>query len=305
MTTFHPFFRPSNPLNSVLIRTWLVSSRLTVCVVATGGRISVSTAATTVADLVSDAVDYETDATDGSDEQLHETSLTPPIATTPTVELTTTATTTTTTAPTTTTTTATTTTTTERTTTTESANLAKRIKAIRGRLQRPRPVASGEELPRAVAPDQDDEGSEIPPPRTTTRRPAVRASTTRTPSTRAPIKIAIPAPEGRLPGDEVFRRPSASDQDDLFGTGNTGNTDHSPTGIGNHNGNVVEIDEDGRVFCFDVGNFAYPDDCRKFVQCAKENGVIRGWVHTCPRILSFDPVGAICNWGSPLRCLKV
>jgi Chitin binding Peritrophin-A domain len=287
-----------------------VSWRLTDCVVATGGRISVSTAATTVADLVSDAEDYETDATDESDEQLPETSITPPIATTPTVELTTTATTTTTTAPTTTTTTATTTTTTtttERTTTTEPANLAKRIKAIRGRLQRPRPVASGEELPRAVAADQEDEGSEIPPVRTpsTTRRPAVRASTTRTPSTRAPIKIAIPAPEGRLPGDEVFRRPSASDQDDLFGTGNTGNTDHSPTGIGNHNGNVVEIDEDGRVFCFDVGNFAYPDDCRKFVQCAKENGVIRGWVHTCPRILSFDPVGAICNWGSPLRCLKV
>jgi len=74
----------------------------------------------------------------------------------------------------------------------------------------------------------------------------------------------------------------------------------------NSAGNVVEIDEDGRVFCYDVGNFAYPDDCRKFVQCARpgDAGPIAGWVHTCPKALSFDPVGAICNWGSPVRCRR-
>ena len=76
------------------------------------------------------------------------------------------------------------------------------------------------------------------------------------------------------------------------------------------NGNVVEIDEDGRVFCYDVGNFAYPEDCAKFVHCARgpgrgETEPISGWVHTCPPRLSFDPVGAICNWGSPVRCRQI
>lgn len=88
------------------------------------------------------------------------------------------------------------------------------------------------------------------------------------------------------------------DQDDIDGGAEVVQVRH------NSNGNVVEIDEDGAVFCYDVGNFAYPDDCRKFVQCARAagSGPIQGWVQTCPRILSFDPVGAICNWGSPVRC---
>jgi len=73
--------------------------------------------------------------------------------------------------------------------------------------------------------------------------------------------------------------------------------------IRHNNGNVVEIDSEGGVYCYDIGNFAYPNDCRKYVQCARlDNKPIQGWVHNCPRSLSFDPIGASCNWGSPLRC---
>ena len=134
--------------------------------------------------------------------------------------------------------------------------------------------------------------------RASTGRVAVQA----TEAPRAsPIVIAIPAPVIRQT-EEVKKRPannkSVEEQDDIDGSAEIIQVGH------NSNGNVVEIDEDGRVFCYDVGNFAYPDDCRKFVQCARAggSGPIQGWVQTCPRILSFDPVGAICNWGSPVRC---
>lgn len=137
---------------------------------------------------------------------------------------------------------------------------------------------------------------------------------------RAPIVIAIPAPVVRPIGDDFARRPvvptsaapslerpRTANQDDI--TGDAEVIQGAPVGQ-NSNGNVVEIDEDGRVFCYDIGNFAYPEDCRKFVQCARGPGrgelePISGWVHTCPRALSFDPVGAICNWGSPVRCRQI
>ena len=141
---------------------------------------------------------------------------------------------------------------------------------------------------------------------------------------RASIVIAIPAPLIRPLGDDFSqktpsvapssapissttrqqtqKRPQFStEQDDINGNAEV----FQQQAVGSNSaGNVVEIDEDGRVFCYDIGNFAYPEDCRQFVQCARpgDHEPIKGWVHTCPRGLSFDPVGAICNWGSPVRC---
>ncbi|XP_065559304.1 uncharacterized protein LOC136026547 isoform X1 [Artemia franciscana] len=59
----------------------------------------------------------------------------------------------------------------------------------------------------------------------------------------------------------------------------------------------------GRVRCFDVGNFPYPGTCKKFINCARvDSGAVRAWVYTCPKELTFDPVGGLCNWGNPQRC---
>jgi hypothetical protein len=33
-----------------------------------------------------------------------------------------------------------------------------------------------------------------------------------------------------------------------------------------------------------------------------ENGELLGWEYTCPRQLSFDPIGGICNWSAGLGC---
>jgi hypothetical protein len=153
-------------------------------------------------------------------------------------------------------------------------------------------------------------------------------TTSTTPIPRAPIVIAIPAPISRPLGDDFAKRPVVAlttdssrpagllnvtrprvNQDDITGDAEVFQQGGVPVGQ-SVNGNVVEIDEDGRVFCFDVGNFAYPEDCAKFVHCARGPGrgdsePISGWVHTCPPRLSFDPVGAICNWGSPVRCRQI
>lgn len=142
---------------------------------------------------------------------------------------------------------------------------------------------------------------------TTTTTPSTTASsitttTTTQPTPRAPIVIAIPAPITR-PVEEFRKSVASPDQDDIDGTAEV----IQQQAVGHNSaGNVVEIDEDGQVYCYDVGNFAYPDDCRKFVQCARQgdSNPIAGWVHTCPKALSFDPVGASCNWGSPVRCRR-
>lgn len=33
-----------------------------------------------------------------------------------------------------------------------------------------------------------------------------------------------------------------------------------------------------------------------------ENGGVYGWEYICPKGLSFDPVGGICNWSAGLGC---
>lgn len=63
----------------------------------------------------------------------------------------------------------------------------------------------------------------------------------------------------------------------------------------------------GNVQCLDRGNFPHPVSCRKFISCY-EGGVgegIVGWEYTCPRGLSFDPVGGICNWSAGLGCKQI
>lgn len=63
----------------------------------------------------------------------------------------------------------------------------------------------------------------------------------------------------------------------------------------------------GAVQCLDRGNFPHPGSCRKFISCY-EGGVgegVIGWEYTCPRGLSFDPVGGICNWSAGLGCKQI
>lgn len=65
----------------------------------------------------------------------------------------------------------------------------------------------------------------------------------------------------------------------------------------------VLIDSSGLIHCLDQGNFPHPVSCKKFIYCAKmENGNVIGWEYTCPKNLSFDPVGGICNWAAGLGC---
>lgn len=59
----------------------------------------------------------------------------------------------------------------------------------------------------------------------------------------------------------------------------------------------------GLIQCFDQGNFPHPRSCRKFISCAKmETGNVIGWEYTCPKNLSFDPIGGMCNWDFETEC---
>ncbi|XP_044751935.1 uncharacterized protein LOC123311882 [Coccinella septempunctata] len=65
----------------------------------------------------------------------------------------------------------------------------------------------------------------------------------------------------------------------------------------------VILHSNGVIECLDQGNFPHPASCRKFISCAKmENERVLGWEYTCPKNLSFDPIGGICNWSAELGC---
>lgn len=65
----------------------------------------------------------------------------------------------------------------------------------------------------------------------------------------------------------------------------------------------VLLHSSGAIECLDQGNFPHPASCRKFISCAKmENGETIGWQYTCPKSLSFDPIGGMCNWSAGLGC---
>lgn len=68
-------------------------------------------------------------------------------------------------------------------------------------------------------------------------------------------------------------------------------------------GTKVVMHENGNIECLDIGNFPHPTSCKKFISCARiENGSLLGWEYICPKGLSFDPVGGICNWSAGLGC---
>ncbi|CAH2048860.1 unnamed protein product, partial [Iphiclides podalirius] len=68
-------------------------------------------------------------------------------------------------------------------------------------------------------------------------------------------------------------------------------------------GTKVILHGKGRIECLDIGNFPHPSSCKKFISCARmEGGSLLGWEYVCPKGLSFDPVGGICNWSAGLGC---
>ncbi|XP_028035977.1 cell wall protein DAN4-like [Bombyx mandarina] len=68
-------------------------------------------------------------------------------------------------------------------------------------------------------------------------------------------------------------------------------------------GTKVILHEKGTIECLDVGNFPHPTSCKKFISCARMEGeTIVAWEYICPKGLSFDPVGGICNWSAGLGC---
>ncbi|XP_045490770.1 mucin-5AC isoform X2 [Pieris rapae] len=65
----------------------------------------------------------------------------------------------------------------------------------------------------------------------------------------------------------------------------------------------VILDGTGNIECLDIGNFPHPSSCKKFISCARiRGGSVLGWEYICPKGLSFDPVGGICNWSAGLGC---
>ncbi|XP_074035117.1 chitinase 6 isoform X4 [Leptinotarsa decemlineata] len=65
----------------------------------------------------------------------------------------------------------------------------------------------------------------------------------------------------------------------------------------------VLLHSNGVIECLDQGNFPHPASCRKFISCAEMGfGKVLGWEYTCPKNLSFDPIGGICNWSTELGC---
>ncbi|XP_053610202.1 mucin-2 isoform X2 [Plodia interpunctella] len=70
-------------------------------------------------------------------------------------------------------------------------------------------------------------------------------------------------------------------------------------------GTKVVVHAKGNIECLDIGNFPHPTSCKKFISCARmESGALLGWEYVCPKGLSFDPVGGICNWSAGLGCVE-
>ncbi|KAJ8731126.1 hypothetical protein PYW07_004290 [Mythimna separata] len=68
-------------------------------------------------------------------------------------------------------------------------------------------------------------------------------------------------------------------------------------------GTKIVMHDNGQIECLDIGNFPHPKSCKKFISCARiDNGSLLGWEYICPKGLSFDPVGGICNWSAGLGC---
>lgn len=120
--------------------------------------------------------------------------------------------------------------------------------------------------------------------------------TTPFPLTTQKIILKRPRPQvfDKITGANPYKKQSFKNyyEDDFIGL--LGNLpEHSKVII--HSGGVIQ--------CLDQGNFPHPVSCRKFISCAKmETGQVIGWEYTCPKNLSFDPVGGMCNWSADLGC---
>lgn len=106
---------------------------------------------------------------------------------------------------------------------------------------------------------------------------------------------ALPKFSGRQYPDQITHRPIIDydyyDDDDVRVIGRN----HAQVKVILHGAGIIE--------CLDQGNFPHPLSCRKFISCAKlESGGVVGWEYTCPKGLSYDPVGGICNWAAGLGC---
>ncbi|XP_046403174.1 mucin-5AC isoform X1 [Ischnura elegans] len=137
----------------------------------------------------------------------------------------------------------------------------------------------------------------------TSQKPAsIRRPSTRRPSPRPTSSIG----SSRAAGSSLPRRTSTTRRPAVQPAGDDDDYDYFdiPTGSTSEK---VRVRVDGTVQCLDRGNFPHPlafrsDDnippsCnRRFVSCAEVEGNILGWEYECPRHLTFDPIGGICNW---------
>ncbi|KAJ2949331.1 hypothetical protein O0L34_g6284 [Tuta absoluta] len=160
----------------------------------------------------------------------------------------------------------------------------------------------------------DDEYQYLSPttPETTTRKVNKKItyrrkiSTTIPPTVQSYVPVVTPTPR-RVPNRKPFEkipldkeiRPKFKPVEnyDYYDDG----AEHLASKYGE--GTKVVLHSKGTIECLDIGNFPHPSSCKKFISCARlENGSLLGWEYICPKGLSFDPVGGICNWSAGLGC---
>ncbi|XP_047991913.1 mucin-5AC isoform X2 [Leguminivora glycinivorella] len=159
----------------------------------------------------------------------------------------------------------------------------------------------------------DDEYQYLSPITTpqTTRQPATRKTVYRKISTTLPPTPApATTPKPRRVPSKKFQKPFEKIQKDVPNRTYRpiDNYDYYDDGAERmaekyEEGTKVVVHGKGTIECLDIGNFPHPSSCKKFISCARiENGSLLGWEYICPKGLSFDPVGGICNWSAGLGC---
>ncbi|XP_061716558.1 mucin-2 [Cydia pomonella] len=159
----------------------------------------------------------------------------------------------------------------------------------------------------------DDEYQYLSPVTTpqTTRQPATRKTILRKISTTLPPTLPpATTPKPRRVPSKKFEKPFEKIQKDLPNRTYRpiDNYDYYDDGSERiaekyEEGTKVVLHGKGTIECLDIGNFPHPSSCKKFISCARiENGSLLGWEYICPKGLSFDPVGGICNWSAGLGC---
>ncbi|XP_063624457.1 mucin-2 [Cydia splendana] len=158
----------------------------------------------------------------------------------------------------------------------------------------------------------DDEYQYLSPVTTpqTTRQPATRKTILRKISTTLPPTLApATTPKPRRVPSKKFEKPFEKIQKDLPNRTYRpiDNYDYYDDGseriAEKYEETKVVLHGKGTIECLDIGNFPHPSSCKKFISCARiDNGSLLGWEYICPKGLSFDPVGGICNWSAGLGC---